>query len=98
MRNKRPEYDMKEIGRRLKYCREKRDLTVEAVRQYLCLSSVQAIYKWESGGTFPTLDNFMALSELYGVNPQSLMVKKAEYRKTILVEHIGNKIDYLMYI
>ena len=98
MKHKRPEFDMKAFGRKLKYCREKKDLTVEAVRQYLRLSSVQAIYKWENGEAFPTLDNFMALIELYDVNPRNLMVKKEVYQQHIIVENLGNKIDYFVYI
>ena len=94
MKEKRPEYDTKELGRKLKYCREKKDLTVEAVRQYLRLSSVQAIYRWESGVALPTLDNFMALMDLYDVNPKSLMVKKEEYQQRILMEGMDNRIDY----
>ena len=45
----RPEYDMKVIGQNLKRLRVAKNLSVDDVREYLCLGSVQAIYKYEKG-------------------------------------------------
>lgn len=101
----RPEYDMKAMGRKMKYYRRLRNLTVEDVRVYMQLSSVQAIYKWESGLCFPTADNLMALAELYQVNPMDLMPKCAVgasggafENMRILIECHGRKcdIDYMI--
>lgn len=78
MNQSRPEYDMNEMGRKMKYYRKLRNLTVEEVRLYMQFSSVQAIYKWESGMCFPSADNLMALSELYQVNPMELMPKRVQ--------------------
>lgn len=66
----RPEYDPKIIGMNLRRLREKKHLTVEQVREYLCLGSVQAIYKYETGVGYPQADTMLALMELYeaGVN------------------------------
>ncbi len=66
----RTEYDPKVIGRNLRRLREKKHLTVEQVREYLCLGSVQAIYKYETGVGYPQADTMLALMELYeaGVN------------------------------
>lgn len=66
----RTEYDMKVIGRNLRRLREKKHLSVEQVREYLCLGSVQAVYKYESGAGYPQADTLLALMELYnaGVN------------------------------
>ena len=47
--NVRPEYDFKVIGQNLKKLRLAHNLTVEDVRQYMQLGSVQSIYKWERG-------------------------------------------------
>ena len=41
----RPEYDKKLIGRNLRRCRQAKNLSVEQVREYLCIGSIQAIYK-----------------------------------------------------
>ena len=78
MNKLRPEYDMKAMGQKMKYYRKLRMLTVEEVRAYMLLSSVQAIYKWESGMCFPSADNLMALAELYQVSPVDLMPKRIE--------------------
>ncbi len=61
----RPEYDMKVIGYNLKRLREEKHLSVEDVRQYLCLGSVQAVYKYEKGIGYPQADTLLALMELY---------------------------------
>ena len=62
---RRPEYDRKLIGRNLRRLREAKGLSVDEVRNYLCLGSVQAIYKYEEGKSYPPADNMLALMELY---------------------------------
>lgn len=61
----RPEYDAKWIGRNLKRLRTAKDLTVEEVRRYLGVSSVQAVYKYEAGKSYPPSDAMFALMQLY---------------------------------
>lgn len=77
MRN-RPEYDMKIVGQNLKRLRESNGLTVEEVREYLRLGSVQAIYKHESGRAYPQADTLLALMELYGVGVSEIVGKYEE--------------------
>ncbi|MCQ2497032.1 MAG: helix-turn-helix domain-containing protein [Lachnospiraceae bacterium] len=62
----RPEYDMAVIGENLKRLREANNLTVDQVREYLRLGSVQAVYKYEKGKCYPQADTMFALMELYG--------------------------------
>lgn len=69
----RTEYDLKAIGRNLKHLRESRHLTVEQVREYLCLGSVQAVYKYESGTGYPQADTLLALMELYGAGVDDIV-------------------------
>lgn len=61
----RPEYDMKLVGHNLRRLRRAKKLSVETVREYLCLGSVQAIYKYEKGKCYPQADTLLALMELY---------------------------------
>lgn len=61
----RPEYDMKVVGQNLKRLREAKRLSVDEVREYLCLGSVQAVYKYEKGKSYPQADTMFALMELY---------------------------------
>lgn len=69
----RREYDLKVIGRNLKRLREKHQMTVEQLREYLCLGSVQAIYKYEAGVGYPQADTMLALMELYGVGVNEIV-------------------------
>ncbi|MCQ2511129.1 MAG: helix-turn-helix domain-containing protein [Lachnospiraceae bacterium] len=64
----RPEYNFKTIGDNLKRLRQAKGLSVEQVREYLQLGSVQAIYKWERGVGLPQADTLIALMMLYGEN------------------------------
>lgn len=69
----RREYDAALIGRNLKRLRIKKGLSVEAVREYLCLGSVQAIYKYEAGQSYPQTDTLLALMELYEADFRELL-------------------------
>ncbi|MCR5747039.1 MAG: helix-turn-helix domain-containing protein, partial [Lachnospiraceae bacterium] len=69
----RPEYDMHVIGRNLRRLREANKLSVEEVREYLCLGSVQAVYKYESGKSYPQTDTMFALMELYGADVHDII-------------------------
>lgn len=69
----RPEYDMKLIGRNLKRLRESKKLSVEEVRKYLCLGSVQAVYKYEKGISYPPADAMFALMQLYEANLEDII-------------------------
>ena len=68
----RPEYDMQVIGRNLRRLRKARHLPVEQVREYLCLGSVQAVYKYEAGQGLPQADTMFALMELYGAEVKDI--------------------------
>lgn len=71
----RPEYDLDATGRNMRRIRTERNLSVDDVRRYMKLESVQAVYKWELGRCFPSADNLMALAELYEVHPAELLVR-----------------------
>lgn len=62
----RPEYDLKVIGKNLKRLRKEKKLSVEDVRKYLRLGTVQAVYKYEKGKCYPQTDTMFALMEQYG--------------------------------
>ena len=53
--------------------REHHHITVGHVREYLCLGSVQAIYKYEAGVGYPQADTMLALMELYGVGVHEIV-------------------------
>ena len=69
----RPEYDKKLIGSNLKHLRESKKISVEDVRKYLCLGSVQAVYKYEKGISYPPADTLLALMELYEADIEDII-------------------------
>ncbi len=73
----RPEYDMKIVGKNLKRLRVAKNLSVDEVREYLGLGSVQAIYKYEEGKSYPPADTMLALMVLYEANLYD-MIKEHE--------------------
>lgn len=72
----RPEYDFVTIGNNLKRFRKENHYSVEEVRNYLQLGSVQAIYKWERGEALPQADSLIALLDLYGVTNLHQLVQE----------------------
>lgn len=72
----RREYDLKFIGENLKRLRESKNLSVEDVREYLCLGSVQAVYKYEAGRNYPQADLMLALLELYDADYRDLICEQ----------------------
>lgn len=90
----RPEYNPKVIGRNLKRLRLAKSLTVEDVRKYLRLGSVQAVYKYESGQSYPQADALLALMQLFGAEVADLIY---EYDATPVVRTGGRLILYHNY-
>lgn len=90
----RPEYNPKVIGRNLKRLRLAKSLTVEDVRKYLRLGSVQAVYKYESGQSYPQADALLALMQLFGAEVADLIY---EYDATPVVRTGGRFILYHNY-
>ncbi len=81
----RTEYDLKVVGRNLRRLREQKNLTVEQVREYLRLGSVQAVYKYEAGVGYPQADTMLALMELYEVGVDEIVkVPKEEHCSSFL--------------
>ena len=74
----RPEYDKELIGKNLRRCRQAKGFSVEQVREYLRIGSIQAINKWEEGKSYPQTDTMFALMELYEIGIQELLYKETE--------------------
>ena len=60
-----PVIDMEATGANIHALRNTNNLTVESVRDYLGLESVQSIYKWQRGDSIPSVDNLVALGRLF---------------------------------
>lgn len=87
----RPKYDVKLIGRNLKRLRLAKKLTVEEVRRYLQLGSVQAVYKYEAGKSYPPADAIFALMQLYEADLYDIVCGCERNPKVIPMEVAVNR-------
>lgn len=69
---------MKIIGKNLKRLREAKHLSVNDVKEYLSLGSVQAVYKYENGKGYPPTDAMFALMELYEADMNDIIYEQKE--------------------
>lgn len=51
------------------------EFSVDALAEDMGVS-VQAVYKWESGRSMPTIDNLVCLAYLFDVRIDDIVVKK----------------------
>lgn len=79
MKNMYPTIDMKATGLCIHKIMNQRKLTVKDVQSYLNLSCVQSIYHWLSGKSMPTIDNLYALSELFQLPIDTMIVGNRRY-------------------
>ena len=73
-KTKKPVIDMTATGARIKELRLKTKLSVSEVQSMLCLTSPEAIYKWEKGKYMPSIDNCLALASIFNVRVEDLIV------------------------
>lgn len=69
-----PSIDMVATGRRIAQLRKQSGLSVKEMQTRLGFEAPQAIYKWQSGASLPSLDNLLALSWLLKVPMDSILV------------------------
>ena len=64
----------KETGRQIKKLLMENDYTVKDVQSAMGFENPQAIYKWISGRSLPSLDNFVILSRLLHTSIEDILV------------------------
>lgn len=69
-----PVIDMNKTGQNIKQLRKERNISVSALQEYLGLGSTQAIYRWQKGSCLPTVDHLCALSHLFGISMNEIVV------------------------
>ena len=62
-----PVIDLPATGERIREIRENQGVAVQELAEYLGLASVQAIYKWQSGQSLPSVDHLFAMSVLFEI-------------------------------
>lgn len=78
-----PKINMKATGMRIRQIMDCQKLTVKDVQQYLNLSSVQSVYHWLKGQSMPTIDNLYALSGLFQLPIDVMIVGNRRYHREI---------------
>lgn len=69
-----PVIDLKKTGENIKRLREARCISVVDLQYFLGLASPQAIYYWQRGVNLPTVDHLYALSRLFKVSMNDILV------------------------
>jgi len=69
-----PVIDLKKTGENIKRLREARCISVVDLQYFLGLASPQAIYYWQRGVNLPTVDRLYALSRLFKVSMDDILV------------------------
>lgn len=79
-----PTINMKATGIRLRQIMDQKKLTAKDIQKYLGLSCVQSIYRWLNGCSMPSVDNLYALSELFQMPIDDMIVGNRTYQKQVL--------------
>lgn len=71
-----PVIDLERTGRNIAQLRQDNGMTVRELQQFMGFATPQAIYKWQHGDTLPTVDNLLALANLFGVPIEAILVTR----------------------
>lgn len=69
-----PQIDLKRTGSWLRILSKHYGYSVKDLQEYLQISSNQAIYEWFNGHTLPSVNNLLALSTLFDIPMNLLLV------------------------
>lgn len=69
-----PVIDLAATGRNITRLRKEHGLTVRQLQSYCGFEAPQAIYHWQKGKALPSVDNLFALSVLFGVPMNEILV------------------------
>ena len=72
-----PAIDMEATGENIKRLRIKSGMTIRDIQERFNFKEPRAIYKWQTGETLPSVDNLFALSDLFGVRVDQIIVRRA---------------------
>jgi transcriptional regulator with XRE-family HTH domain len=79
MERKYPVIDMVRTGQNIKRIMQKNGLRVKDIQKFLGLSTPQSIYHWFDGRSLPTVDNLYALSQLFNLPVDALIMGNRKY-------------------
>ena len=70
-----PVIDLTATGANIRRLRISLNLTVRDLQEYFGFAEPRVIYKWQKGECLPTVDNLFALSKLFGVTMDQILVQ-----------------------
>ena len=73
-----PTINMAATGERIKALRKARGLKVAQLSEYMGFTEPQAVYKWQRGESLPSVDNLFALSRLFGIPMEQILMEQEE--------------------
>jgi len=65
-------------GAKIQKLRKERNISVAMISTYMGFEAPQAVYKWQRGESLPSVDNLVALSRLFGVSMEDILVVNGE--------------------
>ena len=71
-----PVIDLQATGENILRLRKEAGYSVRDLQQYLGFEQPQAIYKWQSGASLPSVDNLLELSEIFQISINDILVKQ----------------------
>lgn len=69
-----PTINLKATGKRILQLRLERNLSIRELQTYFGFENPTAIYRWQRGDNLPSLDNMLALSKLFDVPIEEILV------------------------
>ena len=73
-----PVIDMKKTGANIRRLRLLNHITVSRISEDLGFTTGIAVYKWQRGESLPTVDNLLALSVMFKVSMNEILVTTQE--------------------
>lgn len=68
---------MERTGQNIASLRRQHGMSVRQLQDMMGFSTPQAIYKWQRGETLPTVDNLVALSAIFAVPIDAILITGA---------------------
>ena len=69
-----PVIDLKKTGNNIKRISKEKGLSADMIKDLLGISDRSNVYKWFRGEVLPTVENLLALSILFGVTINELII------------------------
>ena len=69
-----PVINVKATGKNIMKLKNESRITVKELSRYLGMENTNSVYRWFRGETLPTLDNMYAISVLFGVSMNEIVI------------------------